>query len=634
MLRLKKHKLFMESPQILSDRGPKKVLLHTLPLTADIEDISSKIKHKPDAKLYMLECPLRNKNKICTDKLNFLKINIQTIQLSHTSQAGLISKGKNLIPFWNKFSAEMSKKLWSHHKIGSHVLDSNLSKISVNTSIPNSSLKIIKYKKLTSKNSQKTSYQSLRFLQPDITDHVDTTKITRTIKFQPSMELKKYLNKCFGTYRYFYNKGVRYLKDKYNNNSKIIKYRIKKNKCCHKDNGKFVCHKQLFNSTYCEKHKNCKTAYKITYNIQELRKQLILNSKDLKKNDQLKWQLDIPYDLKQNALREMLSGIKSGVANYKNNNTKYNLKYKTKKALHNTFRIPNSFIKLEKQQLFIGYGEKSKNTFNLDSRTCRWIKNNKYLLNDTITIGRNGKNNYYMYLSYDTPIKKVKKPFNIVAIDPGVRGFCNIYSPDGMEGCLGDKFDRELMKIGKRIDCLISLRNIKKTDNQGNKMFENNSKTRRNMKFRCEKLRNKLKNKVDDLHNKIINFLCINFDTIVIPEFDVKNKVKTNNRKISNEVVRRMLCLRHGKFLEKLKSYCKRIKTNLILVSEEYTSQTCGHCGNIKKDLGNAKTYICNKCGYKGDRDINAGRNILIQLLTKLNNMTSQSSDVIPVGKD
>jgi transposase len=482
------------------------------------------------------------------------------------------------------------------------------------------------------KKSQKTSYRSLRFLPPDITDHASTTKITRTIKFKPSIELKKYLNKCFGTYRYFYNKGVRYIKDKYERNCEIVKHRIKKNKCCHKHNGKFICHKQLFNSTYCKDHESNKTAYNIRYNIQELRKQLILSPKDLKNNNQLKWQLDIPYDLKQNALRELLSGIKAGIANLKNNNTKYNLKYKAKKALHNTFRIPNRFIKLEKQQMLVGYGKKSKNTFKIDNRTKKWLRKNKYLLNDTITIGRSGRNNYYMYLSYDTPVKKLEKPLNTVAIDPGVRGFCNFYSPDGMEGCLGDKFDSELMKIGKRIDELTSLIYKKKTDNQGNKVYENSYRTRRNMKFRCIKLRDKLRNKVDDLHNKVINFLCINFETIVIPKFNVSNKVKIDNRKINNEVVRRMLSLRHGKFLEKLKTYCDRIKTNLIVVSEEYTSKTCGYCGNIKDNLGNAKVYVCNKCGYKCDRDINASRNILILLLTKLNKMTSQSSDVIPVG--
>ena len=66
-----------------------------------------------------------------------------------------------------------------------------------------------------------------------------------------------------------------------------------------------------------------------------------------------------------------------------------------------------------------------------------------------------------------------------------------------------------------------------------------------------------------------------------------------------------MLILSHYRFEEKLKRICERIRTKLIIVSEEYTSKTCGKCGKENKRLGKSKTFMCNEgdCGYKIDRE-------------------------------
>jgi putative transposase len=53
----------------------------------------------------------------------------------------------------------------------------------------------------------------------------------------------------------------------------------------------------------------------------------------------------------------------------------------------------------------------------------------------------------------------------------------------------------------------------------------------------------------------------------------------------------------------------------LVIQDERYTSKTCGLCYNIKRNLGAAKRYLCNKCGYDVDRDVNGARNILARSL-------------------
>jgi putative transposase len=49
----------------------------------------------------------------------------------------------------------------------------------------------------------------------------------------------------------------------------------------------------------------------------------------------------------------------------------------------------------------------------------------------------------------------------------------------------------------------------------------------------------------------------------------------------------------------------------VVIQDERYTTKMCGLCKNIKQNVGTAKRYICDKCGYDVDRDVNGARNIL-----------------------
>jgi transposase len=57
----------------------------------------------------------------------------------------------------------------------------------------------------------------------------------------------------------------------------------------------------------------------------------------------------------------------------------------------------------------------------------------------------------------------------------------------------------------------------------------------------------------------------------------------------------------------------------LVQVNEKSTSKTCSRCGNVRKR--NRKTrglYVCNKCGYKINADVNGAVNILKKYLQPL----------------
>jgi putative transposase len=63
---------------------------------------------------------------------------------------------------------------------------------------------------------------------------------------------------------------------------------------------------------------------------------------------------------------------------------------------------------------------------------------------------------------------------------------------------------------------------------------------------------------------------------------------------------------------------CERMRKTLIVSGEDYTTQTCGKCGNLDKEIGSKKVYECKICKYKEDRDLNGARNVLLRYIEKI----------------
>ena len=57
-----------------------------------------------------------------------------------------------------------------------------------------------------------------------------------------------------------------------------------------------------------------------------------------------------------------------------------------------------------------------------------------------------------------------------------------------------------------------------------------------------------------ELHWKCSNWICSNYDTVVLPHFGSKEMSNKIKRKINNKTVRNMMVLGHCKFLERLKT--------------------------------------------------------------------------------
>lgn len=116
----------------------------------------------------------------------------------------------------------------------------------------------------------------------------------------------------------------------------------------------------------------------------------------------------------------------------------------------------------------------------------------------------------------------------------------------------------------------------------------------------------KIRNKIKELHNKSNNFLCKNYERIMISDFGSKPipKMNPSTKRVLNSYS-------HAQLRKRLQDKCKEYSSQLNIVNESYTSVTCGLCGFQNHPKG--RKYSCSKCGMEEHRDINGARNILIK---------------------
>ena len=93
---------------------------------------------------------------------------------------------------------------------------------------------------------------------------------------------------------------------------------------------------------------------------------------------------------------------------------------------------------------------------------------------------------------------------------------------------------------------------------------------------------------------------------IVIEDLNVRGMMK--NRHLARNIQNAMFY----EFRRQLEYKCLYYGIQLVIANRFYpSSKTCSHCGNIKSKLNlNERTYKCDSCGLKKDRDLNAAENL------------------------
>jgi len=149
-------------------------------------------------------------------------------------------------------------------------------------------------------------------------------------------------------------------------------------------------------------------------------------------------------------------------------------------------------------------------------------------------------------------------------------------------------------------------------------------RTRVHLRRKATRLRAKSERLVVELHRQLARWLCKTHKVILLPSFntgEMVNNKRSKKRRISGRTARQMLNWRHFQFRERLLHKAKEHPDcHVVITTEEYTSKTCGQCGWLNNGLTCAdRTWRCGnkECKVKHDRDMNAGRNILLRYLSK-----------------
>lgn len=296
-----------------------------------------------------------------------------------------------------------------------------------------------------------------------------------------------------------------------------------------------------------------------------------------------KWETETPKDIRAGGIQDLIGAFKTCSSNFRKGNvSSYRIRHRSKKK-EASIVIPKTAVKIQNRKIviyprYISTGIRASKDKSLEQpeSTCRLkMENSRF------------------YLIIPKNVRK-KRAFSHMecGIDPGIRKFQTIYGNDKVLKIEPKKEYLEKLKF--QLDLFRSLR----------------SKNKKNRRFkrRMTRTQENISNLVDDVHFKAIAYITKNYDKIYLPRFE-SQELMGNLSKSSN---RTLNTWKHFKFRQRLSSKIEEYPLKqLIICTEEYTSKTCGNCGELNYLLGSKEIFACPKCDLIIDRDINGARNIL-----------------------
>ncbi len=224
----------------------------------------------------------------------------------------------------------------------------------------------------------------------------------------------------------------------------------------------------------------------------------------------------------------------------------------------------------------------------------------------TLTIIKEGSEWYAVFSCENCPTEEPIKEFKskVEGLDVGIKKF--LVCSDGRE------FDNpNFLKRRERKLARLQRRLSKKKKGSAN---------RRKARIKVAKLHIKIKRQREDFHKKLARQLAREIKYIGIEDLNIKGMVKNHclAKSINN--------VGWGSFFSYLKYYKEIFGGKIIEIGRfEPTSQICSSCGHKQKMDLKERTFICEECKLKIDRDLNASLNIKKETINILNNTEGHS---------
>ncbi|KAK9314229.1 putative transposase DNA-binding domain-containing protein [Lipomyces starkeyi] len=311
------------------------------------------------------------------------------------------------------------------------------------------------------------------------------------------------------------------------------------------------------------------------------------------------WLEATPYDIRDAAMDDLLKAFASGAARYKNDKKVFKIAYRSRQKCFQESIVIHSkhWLRCSGKYAFLRHMKSA-------------IKLPEKLRYDSRLVME--RHTGHFYLCVPGPLEEVEGPAGVprvMSLDPGVRTFMTGYSPDGEVLELGKADIGHIYRLCHRMDALQSRWSVKG--------LAYSKKWR--MKRAAAMIRRRIRNLVDDLHCRTAKFLCSSYNLVLLPKFETQQMVTgRGRRRIGSKTARAMATWSHFRFQRRLLNKAREYPwCRVVLVSEAYTSKTCGACGHLN-NVGGSKEFRCAQCGYVCDRDINGARNILVRYCTKL----------------
>lgn len=302
------------------------------------------------------------------------------------------------------------------------------------------------------------------------------------------------------------------------------------------------------------------------------------------------WASDVPYQIKSIAIRDACQAVSNAKKKFKETGEFHSVKFRSKKQPYQSIFIPKSALsECGVYQTLLGK-LKMAETLPESPKDSRLIQEN---------------DDYFLCVPHESPIvlrdRQRESSCRVVSCDPGVRTFLTLFSEDCF-GWLGHQSIGKIQRLCHHLDDLLS---------QAEKARR---PKRRNLRRAANRLRRRIRNLVDELHQKVAKFLVENFDLILLPTFETSDMTKRAKRKLRKKSVRQMLTLSHYRFKKFLHHKAKEYGKIVLDFCEAYTSKTVSWTGEVIAKLGGRKVIKASD-GTTMDRDKNGARGIFLRAL-------------------
>ena len=290
------------------------------------------------------------------------------------------------------------------------------------------------------------------------------------------------------------------------------------------------------------------------------------------------WSKEVPYQIKSVAMRDCCQAVSSAKKKFSQTGKFNEVKFRSKKHGDNNLFIPQTAVSENGVYHTVLGKLKTAEPLWKPTHDCRMILQN----------GR-----YFVIVPIDVAVKRPENQrLSACALDCGVRTFQTVFSKELILK-VGEHDFQRIFRYCYALDKLISRKKKDRSNRFNNAM---------------KRIRWKVRDLIDEIHNKLALTLCRMFDVVYIPTFETRDMVS----KLKHKTSRAMLGWAHYRFKMKLKSKAEEYSCKVVDCTEEYTSKTCGNCGEISS-IGWKEVWTCKHCGCVHDRDINGARNILLK---------------------